>query len=808
IENIDACLNFLAAKGINIQGLSAEEIRNGNLKAILGLFFSLSRYKQQQQQPQKQHLSSPLPPAVSQAAGAPFQCQAGTPQQQVPATPQALCQPHQPAPHQQSKAQAEMQSSASSKDSSQSKIIRFTLGQKKISRLPGPTTRVSAAGSDAKTRGGSAAANNRRSQSFNNYDKSKPVTSPPPPPSSHEKVKTVIQPLASAASKPFFFFSLFPPTSPPLPALLSSQCPIPQTSSERKGWRPDPVKINCISLWLVLQLRYGPLSDEVCDIISSPVPHTCKSPLVIIYKFSSDYSKQSPEMGDGRKAILHPKFLSSFHEVTKHTGFTGHIALSDGRPVGASCQCASCGSAIYSFSGFLYNFKRSPSGMKRSRNHQRAEVEAGFLEFASKAAEKRISGPPLPLLPSSSDGMVPGVETEPPLSGNPKSEAAPVPGLGILNDRSRLERVSPSPAALWVSGKQRHSFTESFLPLPGVREATKMTFSIPPSKSVLDSEFSEGRSTLLGEVGEGSGGAAFCRGLSHHCCSAPRGEGRTLWSPSLSALIPPEKSSNPYPSCAQLGNFVPSFSTRTVQSITGKTACSSLSLKPSSSKTPKGEPECCFTLEMVTGEDPEARRLRTVKNIADLRQNLEETMSSLRGTQVTHSTLETTFDTNVTTEVSGRSILSLTGRPTPLSWRLGQSSPRLQAGDAPSMGNGYPPRANASRFINTESGRYVYPAPLRRQLASRGSSVCHVDVSDKAGDEMDLEGLSVDAPGYMSDGDVLSKNIRTDDITSGYMTDGGLGLYTRRLNRLPDGMAVVRETLQRNTSLGLGDADR
>ncbi|KFV09884.1 Neuron navigator 2, partial [Tauraco erythrolophus] len=40
-----------------------------------------------------------------------------------------------------------------------------------------------------------------------------------------------------------------------------------------------------------------------------------------------------------------------------------------------------------------------------------------------------------------------------------------------------------------------------------------------------------------------------------------------------------------------------------------------------------------------------------------------------------------------------------------------------------------------------------------------------------------------------------------------YMTDGGLGLYTRRLNRLPDGMAAVRETMQRNTSLGLGDAD-
>ncbi|KAJ7405510.1 hypothetical protein BTVI_68995 [Pitangus sulphuratus] len=123
------------------------------------------------------------------------------------------------------------------------------------------------------------------------------------------------------------------------------------------------------------------------------------------------------------------------------------------------------------------------------------------------------------------------------------------------------------------------------------------------------------------------------------------------------------------------------------------------------------------------------------------------------------------------------------------------------------MGNGYPPRGNASRFTSAEPGRYVYSAPLRRQLASRGSGVCHVDISDKGGDEMDLEGIAMDATGYMSDGDVLGKNIRADDITSGYMTDGGLGLYTRRLNRLPDGMAAVRETLQRNTSLGLGDAD-
>uniref|UniRef100_A0A8C5TC89 Calponin-homology (CH) domain-containing protein n=1 Tax=Malurus cyaneus samueli TaxID=2593467 RepID=A0A8C5TC89_9PASS len=93
IENIDACLSFLAAKGINIQGLSAEEIRNGNLKAILGLFFSLSRYKQQQQQPQQQ-------------------CQPGIPpqQQQAPAPLHSPCQQPLPAGQQQLKAQPEMHS--------------------------------------------------------------------------------------------------------------------------------------------------------------------------------------------------------------------------------------------------------------------------------------------------------------------------------------------------------------------------------------------------------------------------------------------------------------------------------------------------------------------------------------------------------------------------------------------------------------------------------------------------------------------------------------------------------------------------
>lgn len=141
------------------------------------------------------------------------------------------------------------------------------------------------------------------------------------------------------------------------------------------------------------------------------------------------------------------------------------------------------------------------------------------------------------------------------------------------------------------------------------------------------------------------------------------------------------------------------------------------------------------------------------------------------------STLETTFDGSVTTDISsgssgggsnnsggGRSILSITStRPSLASWRLGQSSPRLQAGDAPSVGNGY-----GGRVVGGQGGRYLYPGHLRRQLAGRGGALCSVELGDRSGEDIDLDGIAMEVTGYMSDGDVLSKNAaRTDDVTSG-----------------------------------------
>ncbi|KAM9658177.1 neuron navigator 2 isoform 2-T2 [Trichechus inunguis] len=802
IENIDACLNFLAAKGINIQGLSAEEIRNGNLKAILGLFFSLSRYKQQQQQPQKQHLSSPLPPAGAQPAGAPSQGQAGTPQQQVPATPQALCQPHQPhqpAPHQQSKAQAEMQSSASSKDSSQSKIIRFTLGQKKISRLPGPPTRVSAAGSEAKTRGGAATANNRRSQSFNNYDKSKPVISPPPPPSNHEK-----EPLESPASSHPGMSENAPAaldsSGSPSPANCSASSAIPQPGAASKPWRSKSLSVKHSATSSMLSIKQPtPEAPRPTPEAIKPAPNNQKSMLEKLKLFNSKGGSKAGEGPGSRDTSCERlEILPSFEE-SEEMEAAGR-ALPTAGPASNSPKIALKGIAQRTFSRALTNKKSSPKGNDKDKEKQQREKE----KEKSKDLTKRAS-----------------VTERPDLKEEPKEDPSGAAVTEMPKKSSKIASFIPKGGKLSSAKKEATAPSHSGIPKPGMKSmpgkspsapapskegersrSGKPSSGLPQQKPQLDGRHSSSSSSLASSEGKGPGGTTLNHSISSQTISGSVGTTQTTGSNTVSVQLPQPQQQYNHPNTATVAPFLYRSQTDTEGNVTAESSSAGMNMEPSH-YTKSGQP----ALEELTGEDPEARRLRTVKNIADLRQNLEETMSSLRGTQVTHSTLETTFDTNVTTEISGRSILSLTGRPTPLSWRLGQSSPRLQAGDAPSMGNGYPPRANASRFINTESGRYAYPAPLRRQLATRGSSVCHVDVSDKAGDEMELEGISMDAPGYMSDGDVLSKNIRTDDITSGYMTDGGLGLYTRRLNRLPDGMAVVRETLQRNTSLGLGDAD-
>ncbi|XP_015193738.2 neuron navigator 2 isoform X1 [Lepisosteus oculatus] len=818
IENIDACLSFLAAKGVNIQGLSAEEIRNGNLKAILGLFFSLSRYKQQQQQQQQQahkppshhhhphHQVHPPPSAASQhPQTAQSHSQAGPPPPGHHPAHTSLpvqCQA-QPSASQQQKAQAEMQSSLPSKDSSHSKLLRFTLGQRKCSRLPGPTTRMSAAGSETKTRG-PVGANNRRSQSFNNFDKSKPT---PPPAGGHEKEPadstTTQQPGMNENAQPSVPMSSSSSTST---ISGSSSSAIPQPNSANKPWRSKSLNAKhtaTSSMLSVKQPSQEPPKPPTEAVKSTP--NGQKSMLEKLKLFNTKGGSKSagppPDIAVSRDTAPEKVEAASNTESVDDLDPSGRCINGTGA-VTSSPKIALKGIAQRTFSRALTAKKSSLKAAEKDKEKQK-DKEKDKDKDKAKETSKRVS-----------------VTEKSEVKDEPKDE--PVgPAVVEPKKTSKIASFIPKGGKVSSAKKESSAPAHSGIPKPGTTKApvggksagapssssgkdgerprsVKLGPGISLPKGQLDGRNSSSSSSLASSEGKAVTGA---QQPSTGATASTASTTQTTGSNTISVQLPHPQQQYNHPNTATVAPFM----YRSQTDIEGNTMTESGSgggnVDPATYNKP-GQP----CVEDLAGEDPEARRLRTVKNIADLRQNLEETMSSLRGTQITHSTLETTFDSNVTTEISGRSILSLTARPTPLSWRLGQSSPRLQAGDAPSMGNGYPPRGNASRFISSESGRYLYSAPLRRQLASRGSAVCSTDLADKA-DELDLEGINMDATGYMSDGDVLGKNIRTDDVTSGYMTDSGLGLYTRRLNRLPDGMAAVRETLQRNASMGVGDAD-
>lgn len=106
-------------------------------------------------------------------------------------------------------------------------------------------------------------------------------------------------------------------------------------------------------------------------------------------------------------------------------------------------------------------------------------------------------------------------------------------------------------------------------------------------------------------------------------------------------------------------------------------------------------------------------------------------------------------------ETNARSISSLSNRSSPLSWRHGQSSPRLQAGDAPSSTGGYQGSKVGSQYT-------AHTMPTR--CSSHLSSTSRIEL---------IEGLDADdlKSGYLSDSDLLGKSLPDDDddnLANGY----------------------------------------
>ncbi|KAK7176845.1 hypothetical protein R3I93_000938 [Phoxinus phoxinus] len=775
IENIDACLSFLAAKGVNIQGLSAEEIRNGNLKAILGLFFSLSRYKQQQQafrQTHTQHTHSHTP--LSQQSSAPAQLISTS-----HGTHTSTSHTH--------RTQAEMQS----RDGSQSKL-KFSIGQKKSSRLPGPTSRMSTAGSESSPRGSISSAGNRRSQVFS--DKAKPAAAQAKESSesitSQGVTEHALSSLVSACTS----------VSTSTVASSSSSSAIPHPNSSSKPWRikSQSTKHTATSSASSTVLSIKPDLQAKQPVPADPPPKAVpqRSMLEKLKLFNSKGGSKSSAQTEGAVTPTAGKDGGLGSERVEAGSNTEPFEETDGnvRPTnGSSSFNMTTSSPKIALKGIAQRtFSRALTAKKASTKAVEKEKE--------KAKDK--NGKESKRVPASEK-----VETKEEV----KEEVVPSSGVALSEAEprkaSKIGIFIPKGGKVGVTKKDSSAPAHSGIPKPGSKStgngAVKSS-ALPlggkdnerPRSMRLggglglhrDSRHSSSSSSLASTEGKGHqahSGVPVANGTQSTACNT------------VSVQLPQPQQQYNHPNTATVAPFM----YRSQNEIDGSNPNSGCLSSDSCSFSKISQ----SSTEDLSGEDPESRRLRTVKNIADLRQNLEETMSSLRGTQITHSTLETTFDGSVTTEMSGRSILSMASRSAPLSWasRMGQSSPRLQAGDAPSVGNGYQSR---SAGVASGQGRYLYPGPLRKQLAARGSALCGLELGDRV-EDLELAGVGLEMSGYMSDGDVLAKNARTDELTSGYMTDGGLSLYTRRLNRMPDGMAMVRENLQRNASTGQGDAD-
>uniref|UniRef100_A0A9J8AZ58 Neuron navigator 3 n=1 Tax=Cyprinus carpio carpio TaxID=630221 RepID=A0A9J8AZ58_CYPCA len=732
IENVEACLNFLGARGVSVQGLSAEEVCNGNLKSILGLFFILSRYKQQQQH-QQQYLQS-----------------------LVELQQHVTHQTTGPVPASQHKTQ-DMQSSLTARYTSPPGHSGIAAPQKKNTRLPGPS-KVPAAGSGSSSSKAHGSSNlNRRSQSFNSIDKSKPLQYASG--NDRESVKGIPLPgsMNGSGSVP----------SSTSGQQLASAIPSPTAG---KTWRSKS-----------MNMKHSATSSMLATMPPSPTASpTPPSSSDHLRPPITDSSKSAP--GNQRSMLekfrlINPRSASRTSPSVAEMALQEEDDLSEFGDEGTCSPTPPCGISKQQGKSPASSFA-PPNKTNNCKNHNNKSFPQPKDKEDKNKTKSKASTPP----------------KEEPVIVEPSKKGSKIASLipkGSKTSAASVKKESAIPAS-------------SSIPKPGLKAptATAKPAASQPSVPATSVPATGGEKTKLSKGGQSIYMQRSLGGLENRKTSMVSSTSTSALSGSATSGLGgggalggngtvqlPQQQQHNHPNTATVAPFMyRTYSENDCTTVAPPEPCLSPTKDLVYSKTAK---QC---LEEISGEDPEARRMRTVKNIADLRQNLEETMSSLRGTQISHSTLETTFDTTVTTEVNGRGLPALSSRSSQMSWRLGQaSSPRLQAGDAPSY---TPPRSSAGTTGRYgDPSRLLYTAPLRRAAASgvRGS-----EPGEKGG--ISEAGPEVDVTGYGSDGDILAKNIHADDI-SGYHTDGGLysrnvDLYSRNVGHPPE-MTPAREVIQK-----------
>uniref|UniRef100_A0A3B3DRX1 Neuron navigator 3 n=1 Tax=Oryzias melastigma TaxID=30732 RepID=A0A3B3DRX1_ORYME len=672
IENVDACLSFLDARGVNVQGLSAEEIRNGNLKSILGLFFILSRYKQQQQQ-QQQYYQSLVELSQQTSSG--------------PST--SSLKTH------------DMQSSLTARYASPPGHGGIGSPQKKNTRLPGPS-RVPAAGSGASRSPGSSNLN-RRSQSFNSIDKSKPLQYASG--NDREAVRAIPVPSGMNGSGGVV------PTSQSGQQLASA---IPSPTAG-KSWRSKS-----------MNLKHSATSSMLASPTQSPSTTPSPQGLEGPQSHGGDGSKGGSGVAPPHRSMLekfrliHPRSASRASPSMAEMALQEEDDLSEYGEDGPAPVVTACG------------------GVSGTAGSKQMSAKTSALSAPSKSLSQSATSSYPKASGGGSRSNTPGKEDKS-KSAKSTKESSPSKEESTTDSSKKSSKISSliPKGGKSSSGKKdsSNSSASSCIPKPGLK-APSTTTAKPQSQSqaaLTSSGNVRGGDADRAKLGKGGQGGSF---YIQRSTAAPEGK-RTFMTSStstsalagsggmlvgggggaLGAVQLPQQQQHNHPNTATVAPFMyRTFSENDCTTVAPADPC----LSPTKgelvySKTAK---QC---LEEISGEDAETRRMRTVKNIADLRQNLEETMSNLRGTQISHSTLETTFDTTVTTEVNGRNLPALTTRSSPMSWRLGPSqAPRLQAGDAPSMPSSYSSPRASTGSSSTNTGRYSGPSDPSRYLTEGG----------------------------------------------------------------------------------------
>ncbi|XP_066265305.1 neuron navigator 2-like isoform X2 [Branchiostoma lanceolatum] len=718
IENIEACLSFLAAKGVNIQGLSPQEIRDGNLKAILGLFFSLSRYKQQLQQQQR-----------SQGAA---------------------------------------RSQAHTADQPQSK-------------LPAPKA-SSRSASNLNRRSLSAADKNRIQR--NSQGSTVSTTSSEGPP------------VANGGSS--------------IPQLSSKSSRVPSAKSDKSDSSKSGAKTTSKTTTTKSvsksasksSVAKSPGSDKSAD---STLSRTGKNSMLDKFRFFGGSNSKSASKSSGPTGTTSKSSSSS--SVSTTSGATAS------EPTQANPKSGIKDAAKRRFGKALSksNTKDSTSNSKtasstavkktaKSRTDTKATAVKGKDAKSAKAAPEKgaeSKGKASAVKHTTDENGTIETSTGVKLKKSSSRIASFIP-KGTLRNTASIHQLAPK------ADSNSHE-TSSNIPVAGSKMPSKAlsfglgrkTTSSEKDKGAVYENWSAQGRTQLDSAKTGAKLFEAGRQASNDNLLS---ESKRSASGSIN-FSPPHAHAN----TATVAPF--SHIATSLPNSDSNVSSNSNSHSDQSKSTSSSKDSVVYrpSADEVSESEAEVSAKRAAKDIANLRQNLEDTILSLRSSQINRSTLETTFGSDdvftqshprtsmetVFSESGARTLNRTPGHYSSLRSVSLASNVMPVQGVRVQAGEGFASPLMQPRLLN-----YPYQTgSLRRTISSR-SAMVQGDIpesSEEANLDLDLTG------GYVSDGDVLSKNLRSDDIASGYMSEGGASLYSRRMQaKFADGMAAVRECMKRS----------